>query len=95
LFFCNRECKDSAQGIDGIKEIQPLHYKDGCGSYRARALKKYGVYCTKCGYDEYEEMLDVDHIDSDRSNNKIKNLQVLCVWCHALKTRKIPYHPGG
>lgn len=95
LSFCNRKCKELAQSIDGgVKEIQPHHYDDGHSVYRRRAFKKYGKFCAKCGYHEYEQMLDVDHIDSDRTNNKIENLQVLCVWCHALKTRKIPYHKG-
>lgn len=48
----------------------------------------------ECGYHKYEQMLDVDHINSNRKDNKLCNLQVLCVWCHALKTRKIPYHTG-
>lgn len=37
-------------------------------------------------------MLDADHVNGDRSNSKKGNLQVLCVWCHALKTRKVQYH---
>lgn len=91
-YFCSRRCKDEAQGIDGIEVIQPPHYKDGVSSYRARAFKYYGAKCSICGYSEHPLMLDVDHIDSDRSNNKLDNLQVLCVWCHALKTRGVPYH---
>ena len=31
--------------------------------------------------------LDVDHIDGDRGNNDIKNLQTLCKPCHKIKTR--------
>jgi hypothetical protein len=34
-------------------------------------------------------MLDVHHKDGDRENGSIENLEVLCVWCHALYTRKI------
>jgi hypothetical protein len=32
-------------------------------------------------------MLDVDHIDGNRTNHDLSNLQVLCVWDHACKTR--------
>lgn len=32
-------------------------------------------------------MLDVHHVDGDRSNGEIANLAVLCVFCHALITR--------
>ena len=38
-------------------------------------------------------MLDVHHVDGIRQNNHPDNLEVLCVWCHALKTRKIDYIP--
>lgn len=37
-------------------------------------------------------MLDVHHLDSDRSNGLPENLLVLCVWCHALETRRIKPH---
>lgn len=87
-YFCNRKCKEAAQSLEGgLKEIQPSHYGAGGSSYRERAFKKYGAVCCKCHYDEKRKMLDVDHVDSDRSNNDISNLQVLCVWCHAEKTR--------
>lgn len=87
LFFCNRECKELAQSIGGIKEIQPDHYGETHYSYRVKAFKHYEAKCCKCGYDEKKKMLDVDHIDSNRKNNELDNLQVLCVWCHAEKTR--------
>lgn len=32
--------------------------------------------------------LDVDHIDGDRGNNEINNLQTLCKPCHKVKTRE-------
>ena len=36
-----------------------------------------------------EKLLDVHHVDGDRSNNDVSNLVVLCVWCHAKVTRGI------
>jgi hypothetical protein len=69
-------------------------WKGGKASYRQRALKKYGRECGNqscqiraAGIVIPEEMLDVDHIDNDRENNSLENLKVLCVWCHAVKTR--------
>lgn len=94
LYFCSRECKEQAQSIGGITALQPSHYGTGTGAdtYRERALAFYGEKCCVCGYSVNAKMLDVDHKDSDRANNDIGNLQVLCVWCHALKTRGVPYH---
>lgn len=99
LYFCSRRCKDVAQSLDGIPAIQPSHYGKGNGmhDYRERALRYYGPCCQSCGYLRNTEMIDVDHIDGNRLNNDITNLQVLCVWCHALKTRGIEPHscPGS
>lgn len=89
LYFCTRFCKNRAQNIEtGCKGIQPVIYT-GKSVYRKRAIEKYGPSCKECGYNEHVKMLDVDHIDSNRENYSIENLQVLCVWCHALKTRKV------
>lgn len=89
-FFCSRACKDIAQSFDGsCVEIRPKHYTNGKFSYRERALRVYGKVCNFCGYMDKCAMLDVHHIDGNRENNNIGNLEVLCVWCHALYTRKI------
>lgn len=32
--------------------------------------------------------LDVDHIDGDRANNELNNLQTLCKPCHKIKTKE-------
>lgn len=98
ILFCSRKCKDTAQRLGGIKEIQPVHYgrANGKCDYRQRALEHHGIACTNrncpirsAGISIPERMLDVDHIDENRFNNAIENLQVLCVWCHANKTRRI------
>lgn len=88
LTFCSRVCKDTAQRWEhGLKAMWPDHYGNGTSGYRIRAFRERDKVCIGCGYKDDSRMLDVDHIDSNRSNNKIDNLQVLCVWCHALKTR--------
>ena len=92
LRFCSRFCKDKAQGIEGLPEIQAHHYKDGSRAYRQRAFRLYGQQCAYCGYAEYVKMLDVHHRDGNRKNAELDNLLVVCVWCHACLTRKVELH---
>lgn len=85
--FCCRKCKDEAQKIDSgerFANLRPDHYgeKESIYSYRSRALDKYENKCAVCGYDEDIDVLEVHHIDSNRSNNKLDNLIVLCPTCH-------------
>lgn len=87
LYFCSRACKDAAQRIDGIKEIQPDHYGTGIFCYRDSAFRKYGKCCHKCGYSSDERMLDVHHKNGNRQDASLDNLIVLCVWHHAEITR--------
>ena len=45
-------------------------------------------FCEFCGFIPIDLcQLDVDHIDGDRTNNAIENLQTLCANCHRLKTK--------
>jgi hypothetical protein len=95
VYFCSRKCKDKGQSVDeNCPEIRPGHYIDGKFHYRKRALKQYGSVCKNCGYSEIETMLDVHHVDGDRENPSIENLEVLCVWCHALVTRGVVAQSG-
>ena len=85
--FCNRICKE--QYFSG--ENHPLWHV-GSRSYRDRAIKKYGYQCVKgknCPLKNIQKpnyMYEVDHIDGNRRNNVIENLQVLCIYCHREKT---------
>lgn len=82
LVFCDRACKEAAQKIGGIKEIQPSHYTNVRKNYRVTAKENLPNCCAECGYDKYPEVLQVHHIDRDRSNNDIENLVILCPTCH-------------
>lgn len=86
LQFCSRSCKDSAQRIGGIVDIMPPHYGTGNGShdYRERAFAHYPSECADCGWNLIDEVLEVHHIDRDRSNNEIDNLKILCPTCHRI-----------
>ena len=46
--------------------------------------------CEKCGIKDWngEELpFELDHIDGNKYNNELPNLQILCPNCHAIKTR--------
>jgi hypothetical protein len=90
LNFCSRKCKDAAQSID-FGFLHYDHYKDGKNCYRDRALR-YIKQCQKCGYSKDLRMIDVHHKNGNRDDGSWKNLEVLCVWCHTLNTRKVEPH---
>jgi hypothetical protein len=91
--FCGRSCSAKFRNrfIVGDKHV---NYKHGTSTYREKALRFYGHSCQNenCPLSKIitipTHMLDVDHVDEDRKNNKMENLRVLCVWCHAVKTRR-------
>lgn len=48
-------------------------------SYRTKAIRHYGEECSRC---KSSENIQVHHIDRNRENNAIENLEVLCSRCH-------------
>ncbi len=86
--FCSNNCKfKAASSLSNPYKTGPKAKEIGLSTYRNRALIMLKNECVRCGYHEHVELLDVDHIDSNRQNNDITNLQILCVMCHATKTR--------
>ena len=62
-----------------------MYRKDYCENIDGRL----GFTCTTTFPDDVdvrEQMLDVDHIDEDGTNNDPENLQTLCACCHRAKT---------
>jgi len=56
---------------------------------RNHLLETHKHKCSICGWGEINKWtgkvpLEVNHIDGDTSNNRLKNLEVLCPNCHAL-----------
>lgn len=80
--FCSRKCKDKAQRLGGIKEIMPPHYGTSeTIDYRA-LFTEDELVCSRCGYDECKSVVDIHHIDENRTNNDKSNLIPLCSNCH-------------
>lgn len=65
----------------------PPHYGLGNGTYnyRERALQAHGAKCNRCGYDKNVAGLAVHHIDHNRANNDLSNLEVICGTCHHIE----------
>lgn len=56
-------------------------------SIKPHLLKLRGHSCESCNLTEWLSNpipLEVDHVDGDRTNNKLDNLKLLCCNCHAL-----------
>lgn len=63
------------------------NWKNGGGvKYRQTAFNFYGKVCKRCGFDN-ELALEVHHIDKNRQNNDVTNLEVLCANCHRIEHR--------
>lgn len=57
------------------------NFKHGSSIYRSLINVEK---CNRCGYKEYPEILQVHHINRDRTNNAPENLETLCPNCHTL-----------
>ena len=82
-FYC---CKE--HGNLHKNELREESEWKNTSQYRIKALKTYPHKCNVCGWNEDERILEVHHIDENRSNNDIDNLVILCPICH----RKITLH---
>lgn len=59
--------------------------RDKVKFYRAqksRLLKERGAVCERCGFSKFE-ILVIHHIDRDRVNNNLDNLELICPNCHS------------
>ena len=100
---CERPCDFSATYKNGAKRWRPVCYKCHKASYGSQPLEE-GVQFTKKDYCEnrdgsingyectayipYSGALEMDHIEGDRENNVLENIQTLCKICHSYKSHK-------
>ena len=52
-------------------------------NYRKLAFETYPTICAHCGFG-VPEVLEVAHLDGNRSNNAVENLAILCPNCHKM-----------
>jgi hypothetical protein len=96
LIYCSARCRGNAAtsrhniktgkikkpgvGSGGNQYGKNNHmYKTGIGKYHKLAFDNYDNVCNRCKTDE---KLLVHHIDEDRTNNELHNLEILCKRCH-------------
>lgn len=85
--FCSKSCSASYTNSLRTGETHP-NFKEGKFSYRKLAFSIYEHKCAVCGWDEDEDVLEVHHIDENRSHNHKDNLIILCPICHKKITCK-------
>lgn len=78
LFYCSQRCGNLHKN-----QIRKENGEwDNSLNYRLRAFENYEHKCAICGWCEDERVLEVHHIDEDRSHNQLENLIILCPICH-------------
>lgn len=83
--FCCKQCANSYNNrLYRSGSDHPL-YDVGKSLYRKLALESKKIECVKCGYSNID-ILQVHHIDGNRENNVLDNLEILCPTHHAEKT---------
>jgi len=93
--YCSNECQFEYQYKEYIKrwkngEENGMSGPDNISAHiRNYMFNKHDNKCSKCEWsivNEYTNKipLEIDHIDGDHTNNKEKNLRLLCPNCHSL-----------
>lgn len=97
--YCSIKCQREYENKLAVKEIfsgKKSGLKEATSSkpkirdnLRKYLLEKVNYRCEKCGCNwinpySGQTILEIHHIDGDRTNNLENNLQVLCPNCHAM-----------
>ena len=75
------------QGWNKGDQLKDWSQYSKISSVKPHLIKERGHQCEECGrkhWNKEKTPLEVHHIDGDRTNNKYKNLKLLCCNCHAL-----------
>lgn len=91
--FCSKSCQTKWRNTEFINE-KHANWKGGLHAYRRiKTQSGDAEICTLCKISD-KRILAVHHVDENRKNNTIENLQWLCHNCHHLvhhypKERKV------
>lgn len=81
--FCSKSCQTIWRNSYYSGE-RHASWKQGQGSYRQRMLRiTPNLECQLC-HEQDQRVLEVHHVDEDRTNNRLDNLVWLCHNCHYL-----------
>ncbi len=85
FYFCSKKCKGDAQTMPNkFAAMIPSHYNNCKRRYREKAFRELKNECNKCS-ENRKFILTVHHMDGDRTNSRLKNLEILCFNCHVTK----------
>lgn len=76
----------TGQAWSGNQQLKDWQNYSKVGHLKPHLIKLRGHQCEKCKNQIWLELpipLEVHHIDGDRTNNKLENLELVCCNCHA------------
>jgi hypothetical protein len=78
--YCSKKC---------INKETKKTFKPNYATVR-KAMIRRGLInkCNRCGFNSQKSILGVHHIDRNRDNNSLENLEVLCPNCHSIEHDK-------
>jgi len=93
--YCNAKCQREYRLKEIFKKIEldePIQMGSDTTNhryYKRYLIEKHGEYCMECGWKEINPHsnkvpIELEHIDGNSKNNKLKNLKLLCPNCHSL-----------
>lgn len=82
--FCSKDCVNKGMK----KKWKPIFTTVRKALIRANKINE----CAICGYNKYKKILGVHHIDKNKNNNELNNLQILCPTCHSIIHKKHIVH---
>lgn len=87
LFNLNIDCSHwTKQGWNKGKKLKNWENYTRANNSKKHLIKELGHKCEQCLISVWYDTpipLEIHHIDGDRTNNSLKNLQLLCPNCHA------------